>query len=139
MNPRYQSSVLVQVVVQLLRITRQTTIVCLPATSLVQTEADLATSDPVLREVATHYAGLTAHQLAAEVTSTVKTNTQLFEIDALNSSPQRAADLANDIAKTLIKQQSQQTQQENLQSQQQLQQNLDFTQQQINDTSDENR
>lgn len=133
-TPRYQSLALVQVAIQ--SSNNQANYDSLLASDqLVQTEAQLATSDPVLREVASHYADMTAQELADEVTSTAKTNTQLFEIDVLDANPHRAADLANDIAKTLIKQQSQQSQQENILSQQQLQQDLDSTQQQINQTT----
>jgi non-specific protein-tyrosine kinase len=99
---------------------------------LVQTEATLATSDPVLREVASHHPGLTVIQLAQEVSSTTKLNTQLFEIDVVDTSPTLAADLANDIAATLIKQQTQAAQQQNAQAQLQMRQNLDQTSQQIN-------
>jgi len=98
----------------------------------VQTEAQLAISDPVLREVASHYPGLSVDQLAKNVSTTVKPNTQLFEIDVLDTSPTRVAALANDIAATLIKQQTLQTQQHNAQSQQKIQQDLTQTQQQIN-------
>ncbi len=131
MTPRFQSSVLVQVAIQ--SSNNQADYNSLLASDqLVQTEAQLAVSDPVLREVASHYKGLTVQQLVAEVTATAKTSTQLFEIDVLDASPQRAADLANDIANTLIKQQVQQTRQQNVQSQQQLQQDVDSTQRQIN-------
>jgi Mrp family chromosome partitioning ATPase/capsular polysaccharide biosynthesis protein len=134
MTPRFQSSVLVQVAIK--SSNNQADYNSLLASDqLVQTEAQLAISDPVLREVASHYTGLTVQQLTAEVTSAAKTSTQLFEIDVLDSSPTRAAKLANDVANTLIKQQAQQTLQANVQSQQQLQQDLDSTQQQIDNTS----
>ena len=87
----------------------------LASDQLVQTEATLATSDPVLREVVSHYRGLTLNQLASEVSSTTKLNTQLFEVDVVDQSPIRAALLANDIANTLIKQQSKATKQNNAQ------------------------
>src|SRR5438270_7866137 len=104
MTPRYQSSVLVQVAIQ--SSNNQASYDSLLASDqLVQTESQLATSDSVLREVASHYTGLTEQQLVGEVTSTIKTNTQLFEIDVLDVNPKRAADLANDISRTLIKQQ----------------------------------
>src|SRR6266851_1771214 len=77
-TPRYQSLALVQVAIQ--SSNNQANYDSLLASDqLVQTEAQLATSDPVLREVASHFAGLTAQELADEVTSTAKTNTQLFE------------------------------------------------------------
>jgi len=80
----------------------------LASDQLVQTEAILATSDAVLREVTSHYPGLTVEQLSKEVTATAKLNTQLFEIDVDDASPTRAAALANNVAMTLIKQQLQQ-------------------------------
>jgi len=103
-KPIYQSSVLVQVAL------RSNTNMAdynslLASDQLVQTEATLTTSDPVLRQVASHYQNMTQQQLAQEVAATVKLNTQLFEIDVQDASPTRAAALANDIAATLIKQQ----------------------------------
>src|SRR5690349_21822063 len=62
----------------------------LAADQLIQTETTLVTSDPVLREVASHYSGLTIDALAKEVSSAPKANTQLFEIDVLDPSPKRA-------------------------------------------------
>src|SRR5207248_5336653 len=103
----------------------------LASDELVQTEAQLATSDPVLREVASHYADLTVGRLSNEVASSYKLNTQLFEIDVVDPSPARAAALANDVAATLIKQQIQANQQDNAQSQQQIQLDLQQTQKQI--------
>src|SRR6266487_392171 len=117
MTPLYQSSALVQVAIH--SSNNQADYNSLLASDqLVQTEASLASSDPVLREVASHYPGLTVQQLIREVTSTSKLNTQLFEIDVVDPSPTRAAALANDIAATLIKQQLQVVQHDNSQSQQ---------------------
>src|SRR5207248_4962053 len=73
----------------------------------------------------------TADQIAKEATTTLRSNTQLFEIDVLDPSPTRAAALANDIAATLIKQQIQASQQDNAQSQQHIQLDLQQTQKQI--------
>jgi Mrp family chromosome partitioning ATPase/capsular polysaccharide biosynthesis protein len=135
MKPLYQSTALVQVVIRSSN-TNQADINNLMASDqLVQTEATLATSNPVLREVASHYPDLTASQIAREVSSTPKTNTQLFQIDVVDPSPARAASLANDIATTLIKQQQQMTLQNNAQAQQQIQHNMDLTSQQINATT----
>ena len=74
---------------------------------LIQTETSLATSDVVLRDVASRYPGLTVDALAKEVTATPRSNTQLFEIAVMDPDPKRAAALANDIANTLIQQQTQ--------------------------------
>ncbi len=129
-TPLYQSTALVQVSIR--SGNNQADYNSLLASDqLVQTEASLAISDPVLREVASRYPGLTVQQLANAVTSTVKLNTQLFQIDVVNSSPAHAAVLANDVAATLIRQQLQVVQQENTQSQQQVQQDLEATRQKI--------
>ena len=133
-TPLYQSTALVQVAIR--SSNNQADYNSLLASDqLVQTEASLAISDPVLREVASHYPGLTVQQLANAVTSTVKLNTQLFQIDVVHASPARAAVLANDIAATLIRQQLQVIQQENTQSQQQVQQDLEMTGQNIDATT----
>lgn len=134
MTPLYQSTAFIQVAVS--SNNSQADINGLLASDqLVQTEAQLAVGDPVLREVASHYPGLSVDQLAKNVSTSVKTSTQLFEIDVLDASPNRAAALANDIARTLIKQQTLASQQHNIQSQQQIQQDLNHTQQQIESIS----
>jgi non-specific protein-tyrosine kinase len=115
MTPLYQATVLVQIDIP--SGDNQTDYNSLLASDqLVQTEATLATSDSVLRQVASHYAGLTVDQLSREVTATPKLNTQLFEIDVLDASPSRAATLANDTATTLIQQQLQMMQQQRVQA-----------------------
>jgi tyrosine-protein kinase len=134
MTPLYQSTVLVQVAIRVGSSQADYTGL-LASDQLVQTEATLATSDPVLREVASHYSGLSADQLLKEVTATTKLNTQLFEIDVLDASPTRAANLANDIASTLISQQLQAVQQGNSVLQQQIQQDITNTKQQIDATT----
>ena len=106
MKSVYQSAALVQVAVG----SGSDYNSLLASDQLVQTEAVLATSDSVLRTVASHYKALTAEQLAKEVTATPKVNTQLFEIDIQDPSSTRAAELANDIAATLTQQQLQLTQ-----------------------------
>ncbi len=134
MTPMYQSTAVVQVAVS--SNNSQASIDALQASDqLVQTESLLALSDPVLREVVSHYPGLTVDELTKNASSTVKASTQLFQIDVLDASPIRAATIANDIASTLIKQQMQITQQRNAQSEQQIQQDLKQTQQQIASTS----
>jgi len=130
-KPLYQSSALVQVVLRSSNNQSSDYTSLLASNQLVQTESQLAVSDPVLREVASHYNGLTVEELSKEVTTSVKLNTQLFEIDVLNPSPIRAATLANDVAATLIKRQIQAAQQVNNRSQQQIQQDLNSTQRQI--------
>lgn len=136
MIPLYQSTAVVQIAIR--SGNNQADINSLLASDqLVQTEAQLAISGPVLQEVASHYRGLTAVQLSKEVTATPTPNTQLFQIDVLDASPARAATLANDIASTLIKQQLQVFQQDNLQSQQQIQQDIKQTQQQIDTTTNQ--
>jgi Mrp family chromosome partitioning ATPase/capsular polysaccharide biosynthesis protein len=131
MTPIYRSTVLVQIAIH--SGNNQADVNSLLASDqLVQTESQLAVSDTVLREVASHYKGLTFEQLSKEVTSTVKLNTQLFEIDVEDPGPTRAAALANGVATTLIKQQLQAAQQDNSRSQQQIQMDLENTQRQIN-------
>ncbi len=135
-TPVYQSSALVQVALRSNATSTQADLNSLMASDqLVQTEATLATSNPVLREVASHYPGLSVGQLTGEVSSTTKTNTQLFEIDVVDSNPTRAASLANGVATTFINQQRQAIQQQNNQSQHQIQQDLDQTQKKINDAT----
>ncbi len=106
MKPVYQSAALVQVALSSNNNPADYNSL-LASDQLVQTEAILATSNSVLRTVASHYQNLTAQQLAKEVTATSKLNTQLFEIDVQDASPTQAATLANDIATTLIQQQRQ--------------------------------
>ena len=130
LTPLYQSTVLIQIAVS--STSNQADYYSLLASDqLTQTEAKLATSTPVLSEVASHYRGLTAAELSNEVTATPTLNTQLFEIDVVDPSPKHAADLANDIAGTLITEQVQVFQQNNIQSQQKIQGDLNATQQQI--------
>lgn len=135
MKPLYQSSALVQVAVGSVSSGQSNYNDLQASNQLVQTEADLATSDSVLRSVVSHYPGLTVNQLVGEVSSTIKLNTQLFQIDVVDSNPDQGAKLANDIAMTLIRQQQEATQQQNVQAQQQIQQHIDQTSQQINDTT----
>lgn len=135
LTPLYQSSALVQVTTRLSNNNQSDYNNLLASDELVGTEAQLATSDTVLRVVAANYPGLTPQALAKEVTAAPKLNTQLFEIDVLDASPTRAAKLANDIAAVLIKQQLQATPLEINQAQQQLQQGRDATQKQISATT----
>ena len=130
MTPLYQSTALMQIAIRSQNSQADYNNL-LASDQLVQTEAQLAISDPVLREVVSHYKGLSVDQLAKEVSSTTELNTQLFQIKVLDASPTRAAALANDIATTLIKQQLQVVQQDNNNSQEQIQQDLNTTRQQI--------
>jgi non-specific protein-tyrosine kinase len=107
----------------------------LASDQLVQTEAQIAISSPILHDVASHYPGLTVDQLTSATTSTPKLNTQLFEIDVQDPRPTRAAAIANDIANTLIKQQVQEIQQDDNLSQQQLQQEMGATHHDIDTTT----
>lgn len=107
----YQSKALVEVFIPLGNTPSDYYNGLLASDQLVQTEAILATSDPVLRQVATHYPGLAVAQISSEVTATPKLNTQLFEISVQDPSPTRAAALANEIAQALIQSQAQMIQQ----------------------------
>jgi capsular polysaccharide biosynthesis protein len=132
LTPIYQATALVRVNIH--STTESTNYNNLLASDqLVQTEAALAISSPVLRAVATHYHNLTYAQLARSVTATAELNTQLFKIDVQDVSPVRAAQLANDIANTLIEQQYQEFVQQNALPQQNLQQDIDKTNRRIND------
>ncbi len=139
MTPVYQSSVLMRITIAA---TSNSTDInnLLASDQLVQTESQLAMSSPVISDVVSRFPGMTVDQLTKATTSSYKLNTQLFEIDVVNVSPKRAAALANDIANTLIKQQSKENQLDNNRSQQQLQQavdaarrNVDATQKSMND------
>ena len=66
MTPRYQSSSLVQITISTGNTQADYTSL-LASDQLVQTEAQLAISDPVLREVASHHRGMTVQQLAGEI------------------------------------------------------------------------
>jgi non-specific protein-tyrosine kinase len=136
MTPIYQSTVFIQIAIGSggNQIDYNS---LLASDQLVQTEAVLATSSTVLKEVASHYPGLSAQQLTKEVTASPTVNTQLFEIDIRDSNAERAANLANDIATTLIKQQTQLTQQGSTKTLQQLQLDLQQTQQQINSVTNQ--
>src|SRR6266516_5781513 len=81
MKPLYQSTALVQVVIRSSNNNQSVYNDLMASDQLVQTEATLATSDPVVREVASHYPDLTATQLKSELSSSTKPNTQLFQID----------------------------------------------------------
>ena len=136
LTPVYQSTVVVQITIH--SDSNQSDYNSLLASDqLTQTEAQLALSNTVLQEVASHYAGLTMQQLTDEVSSTPRLDTQLFEISVLDPNPTRAAELANDIASVLIKQQLQLTQQANNVSRQQMQQDLTVTQAQIVTTTNQ--
>jgi capsular exopolysaccharide synthesis family protein len=136
MTPIYQSSALIQIWISSgnSQVDYNT---LLASDQLVQTEAQLATSDAVLRDVASRYRGLTPDQLSKEATTTPQLNTQLFKITVKDANPLRAAALANDIATTFIKQQQQTIQENNKQTQQQLQTDLDTTRMQINAVTEE--
>ncbi len=136
LTPMYQSTTVVQVTIRS-QSNQSDYNSLLASDQLTQTEAQLAISNTVLHEVASHYTGLTQQQLTDEVTSTPRLNTQLFEISVLDASPTRAASLANDIATVLIKQQQQQTQQANDASRQQMQQDLTATQAKIVTTTNQ--
>ncbi len=133
-TPVYQSTALVRVAIQSSNNSADYNNL-LASNQLVQTEAALATSNSVLREVAGHYHGLTSDQLTNRTSAAPKLNTQLFEINVQDTSASQAAVLANDIAATLIQQQVQEIGQQNTQAQQQLQQDIDTTNKSINDVS----
>lgn len=130
MTPVYQSNVLVQVDIHT---TSNSTDYnnLLASNQLVQTETQLATSSPVMRDVVSRFPGMTVDQLISVTTTSPKLNTQLFEIDVVDVNPRKAAALANDIANTLIKQQIEETQLDNNRSQQQLQHEVEAARQSV--------
>jgi Mrp family chromosome partitioning ATPase/capsular polysaccharide biosynthesis protein len=132
MTPVYQSTAIVQVEIHSSQNNNSADYNSLLASDqLVQTEAQLAVSQPVLQEVVSHYPGMTVEYLLSNTTASPQASTQLFGISVLDPNPARAAALANAIATALINQQAQVIQQENNQSQQQMQQELSNTQKQI--------
>ncbi|GHO82744.1 Wzz/FepE/Etk N-terminal domain-containing protein [Dictyobacter formicarum] len=133
-TPIYQSSVLIRVVIQSTSTSSDYNNL-LASDQLVQTESQLATSDPVLRKTASHYPGLSVEQLARATTAIPRLNTQLFDITVKNMNPYRAAELANTIAESLIEQQVQENQQDHHHSQQQIQKEVDTTSATIDKTS----
>lgn len=136
MTPIYQVSVVMQVKPRLSS-DQPGFVDAAVADRLVQTEAQLAISEAVLREVASHFPAMTLDQLLRRVTVTPKNNTQLFEIAVQDASSERAAALANDIARTLLKQQSSLNSQASVQALQQIQQDLDSTKQHIDTLLDQ--
>ena len=105
--------------------------VVLGITQLVTTEVQNATSEPVLSQVAAKYPGLSEKQLSGEVTAAAFTGSQLFTITVLDSSPTRAASLANDVADALIAKQRVVLAADNAQAQQQVSQSIADTRTQL--------
>lgn len=101
---------------------------------LAQTEARLATSYPLLQQIAPHYENLTGPALVQKVSATARPGTALFEVDVQDSSPEMAARLANDIANVLIQQQLALLNQSDTRARMQIQQELMKTHDQINTT-----
>jgi len=113
-KPLYQSTTLVEAIVNIIGSSQSSPLSndnILASQQVAGTEVELVTTYPVLSEVASHYPGLSVDSLTKEVTATARPNTPLFEIDVLDPSPTRAANLANTIAATLIRQQLQVAQQ----------------------------
>src|SRR5450432_133686 len=73
MKPVYQSSALVHVVIRSSSNNQADYNALMASDQLGQTEATLATSSSVLREVASHYPGLTVSELAGSVSASPKT------------------------------------------------------------------
>ncbi len=103
----------------------------LASNQLVQTESQLATSDPILQDVVVHHPQITVSQLENMVSSEPKLNTQLFELHVQDGDARQAANLTNEIAKAFIEHQEKARQQEDMADQQQLQQEITTTQNQM--------
>src|SRR5947209_18203922 len=86
--PLYQSTALVQIPIR--SSNNQADINgLLPSDQLVQTQAQLAISYPVLHEVASHYPGLTVDQHVSNENAIPNPNTQHFQTDVLDRHPLR--------------------------------------------------
>lgn len=129
-TPLYQASILLQVSVSVNhgQANADSLIV---SNDLAQSESELAASQGTLQIVASHYKNISVEQLIKEVRSSVRANTQLFEIDVIDSSPERATTLASDIASTLIQKHIQMVQQNNRQALQPTQQEITSIESQI--------
>ncbi|GER89561.1 hypothetical protein KDW_37230 [Dictyobacter vulcani] len=130
--PRYQATTIIQLVMHSEHNPLDTDSLT-ASDQLVRTQAQLAISIPVLREVASHYSDLSIEQLAKNVSVNARAGTQLFSIDVLDPDPWRAAAIANNVALILIKQQIALIQQNKSFSLKQIQQDLKQTHQQIAD------
>lgn len=130
--PTYRSTALIQVAIH--SGDNQSDInELLASNQLVQTEAQLATSDPILQVVISHHPELTLWQLENMVSSEPKLNTQLFELHVQGSDASWASLLTNEIAMTFIGHQEQVQQQEDQDEQRQLQQEINTNQKQMDE------
>lgn len=77
------------------------------ADRVIQTQIQLASTEPVLTQVAAQFPGLTPAALRREITVTAESNTNLFQVAVRDASPTRAADIANAIAAEMIADQQQ--------------------------------
>ncbi|HEX9069769.1 MAG TPA: hypothetical protein VF807_13435 [Ktedonobacterales bacterium] len=77
------------------------------ADRVIQTQIQLASTEPVLTQVAAQFPGLTPEALRREITVTAESNTNLFQVAVRDASPARAADIANAIATEMIADQQQ--------------------------------
>jgi non-specific protein-tyrosine kinase len=106
LHPVYQSTVVMQVVIRNggnpLSSDNLTA-----GTAFAETEADLATTYPVLNTVAAHFPGTSVDDLSGDVQATARSNKPLFDISVKNDDPNLAAKIANDVAAVLKAQQTQ--------------------------------
>jgi Mrp family chromosome partitioning ATPase len=128
-HPVYQARTLVQ-----LDIAATNFNVIVQQDKYVHTYVVLATSGPVLAQVAAHFPGVSAAQLARNVSASALQNSQLFEIDAQDGDAGRAAAIANDVAAVLIAQQLAAAQQDAAQAEQQVRAEIATSQDAINAT-----
>jgi Mrp family chromosome partitioning ATPase len=99
--PVYQATALVKV-----DIPSTDTTIAAGVNRLTATQVQLATGSQVLTSVASHIPGVTVAKLRSEVTATQIPNSSLIQIVVRDTSPSLAEGLANDVARTLISQQS---------------------------------
>jgi len=129
-TPVYQVSALMQITPHLIS-NQPDGSASLAADRLLQTESQLALSEPVLREVASHFQNITSERLMHKIQVKPQPDTQLFSITVQDASPVRAAALANAIAQTLLDQQASLNTQAAAHTVMQIQQDLDTIQQHI--------
>jgi Mrp family chromosome partitioning ATPase/capsular polysaccharide biosynthesis protein len=131
MTHQYRSSAIVQIVASPAAPNRPSVFV---SDNLVVTQLQLATDPALLADVAKGYPGLSGSRLSSEVSAARYGSTNLMQISVLDTSPTRAASLANDIAAAVAARQAEIRTQQNAQQLQPLQSQLDTIQQGIEST-----
>jgi len=126
--PVYQASSLLQVTTL---VPQGSNYVTLAADRLMHTEAELATSDSVLTQVATSFPQVSESKLKSEVSATVIPNTLALQITVQDTNAAQAASIANAIANTLTSRQAAARLQTNAAMEQPIRDEIAATEQQI--------